>query len=68
MSQKRGFLDVQVPFFVPMWRRVASVAVVTLWTGVEVMNGAIFWAMIFGAAAAYLAHQFFIAWTGPDGD
>lgn len=68
MAKGRGFLDVQVPFFEPMWRRVASVVVLVAWTGVELANGAVFWAMIFGAAAAYLGHQFFIAWTGPQGD
>ena len=54
--------------FAPMWRRVLAVAVLTLWTGVEVANGAWGWAIVFGGAAVYLAHQFFIDWTPPAPD
>ncbi|WP_179380737.1 hypothetical protein [Jannaschia marina] len=65
MAKGRGFLDVQTPFFVPVWRRVVAVAVLTGWTGMEVANGAVFWAILFGSAAAYLGYQFFVAWEDP---
>lgn len=63
MAQKRGMLDVQTPFFVPKWRRVVAVAVLGIWTVMEVVNGAYGWAVLFGGSAAYLGHQFFIAWN-----
>ncbi|CTQ48036.1 hypothetical protein [Jannaschia donghaensis] len=68
MAGKPGFLDVQVPMFVPLWRRVLAVVVFAGWTVMEVVNGAWGWAALFGGSAAYLAHQFFIAWEGPAGD
>lgn len=66
----RRLFDVQVPFFAPMWRRVLAVVGLTLWTGMEVSQGAWIWALVFGVPAIYMAHQFFIAWDPPppDGD
>lgn len=60
-------LDVQHPFFRPMWRRVAVVALCLGWALVELATGAVFWAILFGAMGLYCAHQFFIAFDPPDG-
>ncbi|SDZ48560.1 hypothetical protein SAMN05444004_11683 [Jannaschia faecimaris] len=67
MARGRGFLDVQTPFFYPMWRRVVAVVVLTIWTLFEVSNGQVFWSILFGASGAYLAWQFFFVWN-PDGE
>ena len=56
------FLDLQVPFFKPLWRRVFAVAVTLGWATFELANGAPGWALLFGAAGAWCAWQFFLAW------
>ena len=58
--------NVQSAFFVPVWRRVLVVAICTLWTIVEFVNGDPFWAFLIGAVAMYCAHQFFIAFDPVD--
>ena len=64
-----GFFDVQTPFFRPLWRRVAVTAVCIAWAAVELATGAVVWAMLFGAASAWLAWQFFVAFDpGSDRD
>lgn len=62
------FLDVQLPFFIPLWRRVAVVALALGWATVELTAGSPFWAALFGAAGLYCAHQFFIAFDPKDPD
>jgi hypothetical protein len=59
-------IDVQHPFFRPLWRRVAVVAVCLGWAAVELSGGAVFWAILFGAVGVYCAHQFFVAFDPPD--
>ena len=56
-----GFFDVHSTFFRPLWRRMAVTAVCIVWAAVELATGAVMWAMLFGAASAYLAWQFFVA-------
>ena len=64
-----GFFDVHTPFFRPLWRRVAVTAVCIVWAAVELATGAVMWAMLFGAASAWLAWQFFVAFDpGSDRD
>lgn len=60
------FLDVQHPFFRPLWRRVAVVAVCLGWAGVELAAGEVFWAILFGAAGVYCAYQFFLVFDPPE--
>lgn len=59
-------LDVQHPFFRPVWRRVLVVALCLGWAAVELAAGAVFWAILFGAIGLYCAHQFFLAFDPPD--
>jgi hypothetical protein len=54
-------LDVQHPFFIPLWRRIATVAACIGWAGVEFWNGNAFWGVLFGGIGLFCAHQFFIA-------
>ncbi len=65
MSDKGGFgrfLDLEHPFFLPAWRRAAVVALCLGWALVELSAGQFFWAILFGAAGAYAAYGFFVAW------
>jgi hypothetical protein len=64
----RGFFDVRSPFFVPVWRRVAVVALTLGWALFELANGAPAWAMIFGAAGLWCGYQFFVVWEPPQDD
>ena len=58
----KDFLDVHSPAFAPVWRRVAMTVAVCGWAAFEAVAGSPFFAVIFGAAGAWLIHQFFIAW------
>ncbi|GAB5374310.1 MAG: hypothetical protein AcusKO_07720 [Acuticoccus sp.] len=55
-----SFFEVRTPFFRPMWRRVVATAICFGWALFELLSGAVFWAVLFGAAGAALAWQFFI--------
>ena len=70
--RKKSFwstFDVQSPVFRPLWIRIVVFGLTAIWTLVEIMLGNLVWAAIFGAAAAWLGHQFFIAFNPPsDGD
>ena len=63
---KRGFLDVQSPVFRPLWLRGAITALCVVWALIELSRGAVFWAVLFGAAGAYLFYQFFIVFDPQD--
>jgi hypothetical protein len=49
-----------------MWRRVLVVGICLGWAAVELVTGSVFWAILFGAAGVYCAHQFFLAFDPPD--
>ncbi len=52
-------LEVQIDFFVPLWRRVVLVAFCFVWSLVEFNNGMVFWGSVFVAIGAYSLWQFF---------
>jgi hypothetical protein len=54
--------DASHPFFRPLWRRVALVAVCAAWTVVELVVGDPTWAVMTGAIGAYAAWTFLIAY------
>ena len=58
--------DHEHPFFRPLWRRIAVVAVCAAWSIFEFANGASFWGMIAGGFAAYAVWQFFILYKPVD--
>jgi len=59
--------DLQIPFFVPVWRRVVLLSVCFGWGLYEAATGAPIWAMIFCGMGALAAWQlFFDGW--PDSD
>lgn len=60
--------DLQVPFFIPVWRRVLTVGITLGWAVFEVLTGSPGWGLLFGAAGLYAFYGFFIAWTPPTED
>lgn len=62
-SDSMSFFDLQIPFFVPVWRRLVLVTVCALWGSFEFATGALFWGMIFCGMAVFAAWQlFFSGW------
>jgi len=41
------FLDLENPFFAPLWIRIAVTCVLISWGGLEISQGAYAWAVIF---------------------
>jgi hypothetical protein len=60
------FIDVDHPFYRPLWRRVLIVAFCAVWTGVEFYNGASTWGFIFLAVGAYAACSLLIFFNPKD--
>ncbi|MGR3344732.1 MAG: DUF3329 domain-containing protein [Paracoccaceae bacterium] len=56
-----SIFDLRQPFFLPIWRRVALVAVCLGWALVEFVTAAPFWGVIFGAFGVYALWQFFLS-------
>lgn len=52
-------LDLNHPFFIPLWRRVLIVALCLGWAVVEIVGGSPFWAILFGAIGLYAGYAFF---------
>ena len=50
--------NLAIPFFLPVWRRVAVVSVAATWALVEYTAGAPVWALIFLALGFYAVWQF----------
>jgi hypothetical protein len=58
----RGCLfDVEIPFFLPVWRRFAVVAVAVCWGLFEISTGALFWGMIFVGMGSMVGWRFYTA-------
>lgn len=57
--------DSEHPFFRPLWRRVAIVAVCAIWTGIEYYNGDQFWTTITVGMTLYAAWTYLYAYRLP---
>lgn len=69
MSKKRrNFWDVRSPVLRPLWLRVVIVTASAGWALLEFLSGNMFWAIIFGTAAAYLYVQLLLKFDLPDED
>ena len=53
--------DLEVPFFLPVYRRVLAVVVPILWSFFEFSNGAVFWGLIFVGLGGIAAYRFYNA-------
>jgi len=63
----KSAFDVQSPIFRPLWLRAVIVVVLIGWALVELSGGAVFWAILFGAAGIYLGYQFFVVFDPDQG-
>lgn len=61
-------LDLRHPLFLPMWRRVALLGVLGVWTVIEFLYGNPFWALLTGGIGAYAIYVFFFDFTLPEED
>ena len=57
------FLDLNHPFFIPLWRRVLIVAVCLGWAAFEFLGsrGSPFWGVLFLAIGLYAGYAWFFA-------
>ncbi len=61
--------DFHHPFFIPLWRRVAIVAVCLAWGVFELVMGNTIWGLLFGGIGGLAAWHFFVTWgDGPTPD
>ncbi|TNC69135.1 hypothetical protein [Rubellimicrobium roseum] len=51
--------DLNHPFFIPLWRRVAIVVACVLWAMVEAATGSIMWSALFASIGLYCGWHFF---------
>ncbi len=58
-------VDPNHPFFRPLWVRVLCVALALAWAAFEASTGAVFWAILFGAAGIYLFVALFVIRKDP---
>ena len=58
--------DHEHPFFRPLWRRIAVVALCVAWSIFEFSTGASMWGTIAAAFAAYAIWQFFYLYKPAD--
>ncbi|MBR2692164.1 MAG: DUF3329 domain-containing protein [Aquamicrobium sp.] len=59
--------DNQHPFFRPLWRRLAVIAVCVIWSAVEFAVGTPFWGTLVGGMAVYAVWTFLISYKPDDG-
>ncbi len=61
-------LDAAHPFYRPLWRRVAIVAVAFAWAAFELSNGEAIWASVFGVIGLYCGWALLVAYRPATGD
>lgn len=69
MSKRPSLFDFDTPFFYPVWRRYAVLAVLFLWGLFELYAGATTWAVIFiglGVISAWKMYQ--VDWSSVEND
>lgn len=59
-------IDTNHPFFRPAWRRWATFLVPAVWAVFEAVSGEPFWAILFGALAAYAGWVLIVTWKEPE--
>ena len=60
-AMRQKLINVQIPFFIPVWRRISVIALCLAWALLEVSADNIEWAVLATGIAVYCAHQFFLA-------
>ena len=59
--------DNQHPFFRPLWRRLAVIAVCVIWSAIEFAVGTPFWGTLVGGMAVYAVWTFLSSDKPDDG-
>lgn len=59
MNERPGPVDLQLPFFRPLWRRVVTAGLPLARAAIERHTASVGWAMVFGAVGVYANYQFF---------
>lgn len=62
----RKLFDVQLPFFIPLWRRIALVGACFGWAVLELALGNPGWAVFFALIGAFCSYEFFVAFNPRD--
>lgn len=63
----KKFLGLNHPFFLPLWRRVLTVAALLAWTAFELFSRqSLPWAAVFGGLGLYCAWVFFVDFDPAD--
>jgi hypothetical protein len=57
---KNDFFGLRHPFFIPLWRRLLTVAACLIWATFEFWAGSPGWGMLFGGVGAIAAWGFFV--------
>ena len=55
-----------MPFFQPLWRRVAVIGVIACWIALEVVTGSFWWALIAAGVGAYSGYVLFFDFGSDD--
>ena len=61
-------LDPAHPFYRPLWRRIAIVAVAFVWAAFEFSNGETIWAVAFGLIGLYCGWALLLAYKPAIGE
>jgi len=62
---KGDFFGIRHPFFIPLWRRIVTVAVCLGWAAFEFWGGNPGWGTLFGGTGILAAYGFFVGFD-PD--
>ena len=63
---KKDFFGLRHPFFIPLWRRIATVALCLGWAVLEFTSGGPAWGMLFGGIGLIAAWGFFIGFDAEE--
>ncbi|MEQ5869837.1 hypothetical protein J4E08_07985 [Sagittula sp. NFXS13] len=61
-----NLMNVQTPWFIPLWRRIVLVCVCLAWGLAEFLMGNPGWSLLFAALGLYCAYQFFVVFDPKD--
>ena len=65
--RRLAVIDLQIPFFRPLWRRVAFALLLFVWTVFELVAGSPWWAALVGGILVYALRELFFVFDPPDG-
>jgi hypothetical protein len=57
---KGDFFGLRHPFFIPLWRRIVTVAVCLGWATFEFVGGSPTWGLLFGGTGVLAAYGLFV--------